>query len=154
MRRDGFTLVEMLIVMLVMALLATTVVLTAGSGGGSVSADASRLASRIAAARETAIVSARPVGIWIGQSGYGFDVRAGGTWRPAAEKPFETTNWPAGTEVAAIGMAGQQAALSGGRARLVFDNLGLPDSPMRLDLSRDGRSAQIAVRANGDVTVR
>ena len=154
MRRDGFTLVEMLIVMLVMALLATTVVLSAGGGGSSISADASRLASRIAAARETAIVSARPVGIWIGRSGYGFDIRSAGAWRPVVQKPFETVDWPAETAVATVGMAGQQAALSGGRARLVFDNLGLPDSPMRLDLTRDGRSAQIDVMANGDVKVQ
>lgn len=154
MNRDGFTLVEMLIVMLVMALLATTAVLTAGGGGRGVGADASRLASRIAAARETAITSARPVGVWISRSGYGFDVRAGGAWRAADQKPFETVDWPSGTAVAAAGMAGRQAALSGGRARLVFDNLGLPDSPMRLDISRDGSSAQIAVLPNGDVKVQ
>lgn len=154
MRRDGFTLVEMLVVMLVMALLATTVVLTAGAGGRGVAADASRLASRIAAARESAITSARPVGVWISRSGYGFDVRSGGAWRPAGQKPFETIDWPAGTTVAAAGLAGEQAALSGGRARLVFDNLGLPDSPLRLDIARDGRSARVTVAPNGDVEVR
>ncbi len=154
MSRDGFTLVEMLIVMLLMALLATTVVLTAGGGGSSLSADASRLASRIAAARETAIVSARPVGIWIGRSGYGFDVRSGGAWSSLVQKPFETVDWAEGTDVVAIGLAGKEAALSGGRARLVFDNLGLPDAPMRLDITRDGKSAQIAVAPNGDVKVQ
>ncbi len=154
MRRDGFTLVEMLIVMTVMALLASAVVLTVGSGGRGVATDASRLASRIAAARETAIVTARPVGVWITRSGYGFDIRSGGAWRPAAQKPFETVNWPEGTRVAVAGMAGRQAALSGGKGRLVFDNLGLPDSPMRLDLSRGGRSAEVAVFPNGDVQVQ
>lgn len=154
MNRDGFTLVEMLIVLLVMALLATTVVLTAGGGGRGVGAGASRLASRIAAARETAITSARPVGVWVSRSGYGFDVRADGTWRPADRKPFETVDWPAGTVVVAAGMPGRQASLSGGRARLVFDNLGLPDSPMQLDISRDGSSAQVAVLPNGDVKVQ
>jgi general secretion pathway protein H len=153
MHRNGFTLVEMMIVMLVMALLATAVALTAGGGGRGVAADATRLASRIAAARETAIVTARPVGIWVSRSGYGFDLRNGGAWRPADRKPFETVDWPAGTAIAAAGMAGQQAGLAGGRARLVFDNLGMPDSPMRLDLSRDGRSARIEVMANGDVKV-
>ena len=154
MNRDGFTLVEMLIAMLVMALLATTVVLAAGGSRRGVAADASRLASRIAAARETAIISARPIGIWISRSGYGFDLREGGVWRPAEQKYFETVDWPAGTAVAAAGMAGSQAASSGGRTRLVFDNLGLPDSPLRLDVRRDGRSAQIAVLPNGDVKVR
>lgn len=154
MPRTGFTLVEMLIVLLVMALLATAVVLTTGDGGRGVAADATRLASRIAAARETAIVSARPVGVWISRSGYGFDFRADGRWRSADQKPFETINWPRGTGVAAAGMAGKQAALGSGRARLVFDNLGLPDSPMRLDLSRDGRLARINVMPNGDVKVQ
>jgi len=154
MNRDGFTLVEMLIVMLGMALLATTVVLTAGGGGRGARADASRLASRIAAARETAITSARPVGVWVSRSGYGFDVRAGGTWRPADQKPLETVDWPAGTAVVAANMPGRQASLSRGRARLVFDNLGLPDRPMRLAVSRGGSSAQIAVLPNGDVKVQ
>jgi general secretion pathway protein H len=139
--------------MLVMALLASVVVLTVGSGGRGVATDASRLASRIAAARETAIVSARPVGVWITRSGYGFDIRSGGAWRPA-QKPFETVDWPAGTSIAAEGMAGRQAALSGGKARLVFDNLGLPDSPMNLRLSRGGRSIEVAVFPNGDVKVQ
>ena len=152
MNRDGFTLVELLIAMLVMALLAATVVMTAG-GGQDVGADASRLASRIAAARETAITSARPVGVWVSPSGYGFDVREGGRWRPANQKPFETVDWPAGTVVAAAGMPGKGASLGGGRARLVFDNLGLPDSPMRLDVSRDGSSARITIVPNGDVKV-
>ena len=154
MNRDGFTLVEMLIVMLVMALLATTVVLTAGGGGRVVGDDASQFASRIAAARETAITSARPVGVWVSRSGYGFDLRADGIWRPADQEPFETVDWPVGTMVVAAGMPGRQGKLSAGRVRLVFDNLGLPDSPMRLDVSRDGRSAQIAVLPNGDVKVQ
>ncbi|HET9398327.1 MAG TPA: GspH/FimT family pseudopilin [Sphingomicrobium sp.] len=154
MNRDGFTLVEMLIVMLVMALLATAVVLTAGGGGRSAGADASRLASRIAAAQETAITSGRPVAVWISRSGYGFDVRSGGKWRPVDQKPFETIDWPAGTAIVATGMPGRQALLSGGRARLVFDNLGFPDSPIQLDVSRDGSSAQIDVLPNGDVKVQ
>lgn len=154
MNRHGFTLVEMLIVMLVMALLATAVVLNAGGGGRGVGADAYRLASRIAAARDTAITSRQPVAVWVSRSRYGFDVRAGGIWRPADKKPFETVDWPAGTAVAATAMLGRQASLSDGRARLVFDNLGLPDSPMRLDISRDGSSTQIAVLPNGDVKVQ
>lgn len=153
MRRNGFTLVEILIVMMVMALLATAVVLTADTGRRGVAADATRLASRIAAARETAIVAARPVGIWISRSGYGFDIRSGGAWQPANRKPFDTVDWPAGTTIAGTGLAGRQAALGGGRMRLVFDNLGLPDAPMSLRLDRDGRSAQVAVAANGDVKV-
>ena len=154
MKRDGFTLVEMLVAMLVMALLATTVVMTAGGGRGGVGADASRLASRIAAARETAIISARPVGVWISSSGYGFDLREGGAWRPAQQKYFETVGWPAGTAVAAAGMAGGPTASSAGRARLVFDNLGLPDSPVRVDIRRDGSAARVAVLPNGDVKVQ
>lgn len=154
MRRNGFTLVELLIVMVVMALLATAVVLTADTGRRGVAGDATRLASRIAAARETAIVSARPVGIWISRSGYGFDIRSDGAWRPADRKPFQTVDWPSGTTVVAAGLGGRQAAISGGRARLVFDNLGLPDAPMSLRIDRDGRSARLAVAANGDVKVQ
>ena len=155
MNRDGFTLVEMLIVMLLMALLTTTVVLSAGGGRRNVAADASRLASRIAAARETAITSARPVGVWISRSGYGFDMRAGGVWRAADRKPFEAVAWSSGTTaVVATGSTGNQGPVSGGRVRLVFDNLGLPDPPIQVEVTRDGRSAQIAVLPNGDVQVQ
>lgn len=154
MRRNGFTLIEIMIVMMVMSLLATAVVLTADTGRRGVAGDVTRLASRIAAARETAIVSARPVGIWISRSGYGFDFRSDGAWMPANRKPFDTVDWPAGTTLAADGLAGRQAALSGGRMRLVFDNLGLPDAPMSLRIDRDSHSAQLAVAANGDVKVQ
>ena len=154
MKRDGFTLVEMLVVMLLMALLATAVVFTAGSDEREVGADASRLASRIAAARETAITSGRPVALWVSRSGYGFDVRSAGKWHPADAKPFKPVDWPAGTAVIAAGLPGRQASLGGGRARRVFDNLGRPDSPLRLDVSRNGSSSRIAVLPNGDVRVQ
>lgn len=149
MRRNGFTLIELMAVMLLMALLAGAVVMTAGSSGSGPKPDAERLASRLAAARDSAITGARPVSFWASRSGYGFETYRAGQWHPVAIKPFEPVNWKNGTEIE----TGRTKGLDDGRVRLTFDNLGLPESPFTLQLARDGQRARIAVAANGDVSV-
>jgi general secretion pathway protein H len=153
MRRTGFTLVEMMIVMLVLALAASAVILAAGGARRGPSTDVARLASRIAAARESAITSSRPVSLWVSRSGYGFDVYSRGRWQPASAKPFEPQDWPSGTEVTASGLAGQGAMIAHGQTRLTFDNLGVPEAPLTVRLARDGNSASLTVAGNGDVVI-
>ncbi|MDQ3471989.1 MAG: GspH/FimT family pseudopilin [Pseudomonadota bacterium] len=143
MRRNGFTLVELMVVIAVMALMAGAVAVTAGGTGSGPAAAASRFASRLAAARDEAIVSGRPVSAWVAPSGYGFDRYQGSTWQAMSAKPFQGDNWQSGTVV----------ALAGARARLRFDSLGLPDRPTSFAIARDGRTARVSVAANGDVTV-
>lgn len=152
MAQRGFTLVELLVVLLIMGAIGSAVVLTAGSGDGATS-DAARFASRVAAARDLAVTTGRPVSIWISPTGYGFDERRGGRWQPLADHMLEPRDWPPGTEVVTSGMAGRAAGLSGGAARLVFDNLGLPDPAASVIIARNGSSATVAVAANGDVKV-
>jgi len=77
----GFTLVELMVVLTVMALMAGAVVLTIGSRNGDVAETAGRFASRIAAARDEAIVGGHPVAVWITPSGYGFERYAAGRWQ-------------------------------------------------------------------------
>ena len=154
MVRNGFTLVEMMVVMLVMALAGGAVMMVVGSGGGSVGQDAARLASRIAAARETAITGARPVSLWVSPSGYGFDQYSGGKWQAEARGPLKAGDWEAGTTVTTSGISGEGAKASGGAARLTFDNLGLPEGPMTVVLKRDERTARVDIAANGDVAVK
>ena len=130
----------------ILALAAGVVVLTVGGPGGGPREPAMRLATRIAAARDQAILTGRPMSIWLAPSGYGFDRFRGGHWEQIKEKPFGSSNWPIGTTMT-LARADQ------GRARIRFDSLGLPDSPGSFQLSRDGQVAQVRVFANGDVKV-
>jgi general secretion pathway protein H len=142
--RNGFTLVELMIVIAVMGLLVSAVVLTAGSTNGGPQDAATRFASRLAAARDEAVLTGRPISAWVSPSGYGFDQMRDGRWERLDEKPFKGDDWGKGM---AVSFAGEQA-----RFRVRFDSLGLPDQPLQLQLSRDGRAAAVRVAANGDVT--
>ncbi len=144
--RNGFTLVELMIVIAVMAVMAGAVAMTVGTPGGGPSAGAARFASRVAAARDEAIVSGRPISAWVAASGYGFDRFQDGRWQPLSAAPFQNDNWQPDTVV--VFSAGTET-----RGRIRFDNLGVPDSAASVRLSRDGQTAEVRVAANGDVTV-
>ncbi|TXC74332.1 type II secretion system protein GspH [Sphingorhabdus soli] len=139
----GFTLVELMVVMAVMALMAGAVVLTIGSNRGDLSETTSRFASRIAAARDEAIVGGRPVAVWISPSGYGFERYGDGRWQAFEQKPFEAHDWGKGL-----------SATSGeGRSRIAFDTVGLPDSGWVVSISDGDRRASVGLASNGDVAV-
>ncbi|MDQ3245900.1 MAG: GspH/FimT family pseudopilin [Pseudomonadota bacterium] len=146
MKGNGFTLVELMVVIAVMALIAGAAVLTIASPGDGPKDSATRFATRLAAARDEAVLRARPVSAWVTASGYGFEQYAGGQWQPITAKPFAGANWPEGTRVSLDDS-------SSARARVRFDSLGLPESPARFSLAADGRTVAIAVAANGDVRV-
>lgn len=146
MQRNGFTLVELMVVIAVMALLAGAVVLSFGDTRGGPAAAAGPFAARLAAARDEAIVSGAPVSGWISASGYGFERYRGGQWQPLTAKPFAGANWGSGTRV-------KVTSNGAARARVRFDNLGLPDAPFAVRIERDGRSSNVTVVANGDVKV-
>lgn len=152
MGQRGFTLVELMVVLLVMGAIGSAVVMTMSTRDG-VKADANRFASRVAAARDLAVTTGRPVSIWVSPIGYGFEERRAGQWQALPNDTLQQRDWPQGTAVAVSGMAGQAASLSGGAARLVFDNMGLPDPAATVTLARDGTSARVAVATNGDVSL-
>ena len=145
MPRNGFTLVEMMIVIAVAALLAGVVVLTLPADKGPNEA-ATRFASRIAAARDQAVLTGRPISAWVSASGYGFDQLRDGRWQRLEEKPFDGDDWGPGMTV---GLTGAAAS----RARVRFDSLGVADQTLALRLSRADRSARVRIAANGEVTV-
>lgn len=146
MPRNGFTLVELMVVIALMALMAGAVVVSAGAPGSGPSAEATRFASRVAAARDQAIVVGKPMSVWVAPSGYGFEIYQGGVWQSLSARPFTGGNWGGGTTIAFAGGAEP-------RQRLRFDSLGLPDRPTSVGVQRDGRTAQVRIAANGDVTV-
>jgi general secretion pathway protein H len=135
----GFTLVELMIVVTIIGLASAAV-----DPRGRLADEAARFALRARAARDLAIVQARPVSIWVTAVGYGFDVRRDGSWSALSGKPLQVTKWGEGTQ-----------AMSGiaGRDRVVFDSTGIADRPFDVRLLRDGQASDVHVGTDGTVRV-
>lgn len=141
--QHGFTLVELMVVLVIVGLMSGAVILTMADPRGSLSDQADRFAGRVRAARDHAVVAARPVALWVSASGYGFEERRDGKWRPLDQRPLEATDWSGG----ALARMGQD-----GRGRIWFDSIGRADQPMRFSLTRDGVEVPVAVDLDGRVT--
>lgn len=146
MQRNGFTLVELMVVIGVMAIVASLVVLTGMSPGRGPAETATRFASRLAAARDEAILTGRPISAWATASGYGFDQLRGGHWEALTARPFDASDW--GRDITVTFAASDED-----RARVRFDALGMPDQPMNLRIAHGGRIAEVSVEPAGDVKV-
>ena len=142
-REYGFTLIELMVVITVIALASAAVVLTLPDGAAKLRSDAERFAGRVGAARDNAVIEARPMAVWVSPSGYGFARRAQGQWQPLEDKPFATTSWRDGV----------LADTGGGQLRVVFDGTGMAAEPMAVTLVREGRRLAVAVDANGRVMI-
>lgn len=147
MRRDGFSLVEMMVVLFVMGVLAASVVLLLPGDADRLRRESERFAARVSAARDEAIASGSPVAAVVSEAGYYFEQRRDGAWAPAEGRSLALTDWSHGT-VIAVGVAGGQ---TGGRARIVFDPVGLASSELRLRLSRGDAARTIVIARNGTV---
>lgn len=139
--RNGFSLVEMMVVLLVMGLLATAAVLTMPGDERKLRSEAERFAARTLAARDEAIVGARPVSLVVSERGYYFEKRVEGQWQGLPGRGFDLTGWDDGTKVDAA------------RQRIVFDSLGLASSDAQVRLTRSDATLAISVRRDGKVTV-
>ena len=138
-RRNGFTLVELMVVLFIIGLATTAVVLSMPEQGGSVEAEAERFAARAKAARDEAIVNSRPVVLLVDAGGYAFSRRRGGQWQSG-----ERLDWAEGTEARTV------SAVEG-RSR--FDSTGLAE-PLQLTLRRRGREVAVDISGEGGVHVR
>lgn len=90
--RDGFTLMEILVVIAIIAVIGGMVVLSAGSDRArAVDAEAERLQQALELAADEAIYQRAEMGLLLTAGGYRFarfDVAAG-RWKALAEKPFQ-----------------------------------------------------------------
>lgn len=146
--RNGFTLVELMIALAILGLLTGVAVLTLGGSEREPADSAARLAGRLAAARDRAVMTGHSVGVWVSPSGYGFDERRQGRWQPIGDRPFETADLKNGIAIVAFGTAGTE------RARLRFDPLGMPDRPQQLVLSKEARRVVVDISASGEITLQ
>lgn len=139
--RNGFSLVEMMVVLMVMGLLATVAVLTLPGDERKLRTEAERFAARTLAARDEAIIGARPVALVVGESGYYFERRMDGQWQPLPGRGFDLAAWGDGT------------VASAGRQRVIFDSLGLASSEAAIRLTRAGNALVIRLRRDGKVSL-
>jgi general secretion pathway protein H len=133
-----------MVVLAVMGLLAGVAVWRWPEGSGRVRADAVALSSRVAAARDQAILSGRPLALEIDAAGYRFVERGEQGWQPVAEPALRERNWSRG-----VRPAGTAAS-----ARLSFDSVGLPDRALDLRLAGPNASAVMEIAADGEVTIK
>lgn len=143
-RSRGFTLVELMVVITIIGLASAVALWAMPDPRGRVTDEAARFALRARAAHDAAIVTARPVSLWVTPAGYGFDERIAGGWRPLAEKPLRVERWAQGT-TAVLGD-------DGARLRVTFDTTGLADRAATLTLSRSGAQAAVRIDADGSVS--
>src|SRR3546814_1297052 len=80
-----------MVVVAIIGFVSAAVVLAMPDPRGRVIDDADRFAARVAAARDEAVITARPMGVWVSPSGYGFLRREAGHWIEMETKPFITT---------------------------------------------------------------
>lgn len=140
-RKNGFSLVEMLVVLMVMGLLASVAVLTLPGDERKLRAEAERFAARTLAARDQAIVGARPVSLVVSAQGYYFERRFEGQWQALPGKGFDLTAW------------GEGVTASTARQRVVFDSLGLASSEAAVRLGRGDQGLVVQIRRDGKVTL-
>ena len=121
----GFTLIELMVVITIIGLASAVAVLAMADPRGRLRDEATTFAARTRAAHDSAIVTARPVSVWVSPGGYGFDERSGGTWVAVVERPLKVTAWGKGTQAVPSDGAG--------RDRVTFDSTGLADRPLDVD---------------------
>jgi general secretion pathway protein H len=126
----------------IIGLAAGAVVLSMPDPRPAVGQEAERFAARLAAARDEAVLSNRPVAVEATASGYAFSSFDGAAWSPLRDGPFEDEAWAEGAVLTA----------SVTPARVVFDPTGTAD-PVSLTLARDGGARTVVVDGAGQVSI-
>ena len=122
--------------------------------------EAERFAARTIAARDEAVTGSSPVSVIVSAAGYYFERRIDGRWEPLSAGQ-RLTGWDKGTSVTQDGALLSNRPQSGtvpqpetqGRARIVFDSVGLASSDATVRLARGRASLAVRIFRNGKVQV-
>ena len=106
--------------------------------------EADRLASRLAAARDVAVIEGRSVSVNFAPSGYGFERKVDGGWQPLPGRAFEQRGWPGGVRF--MGGDGQATA------RVLFDRIGTSSTPQAVALTGGDAREVVRISATGEVS--
>lgn len=131
-----------MIVIAVIGLASAAAVLAMPDPRGRLVDEGARFATRVRAARDAAVINARPVSVWVTPTGYGFDERRGGQWVALADKPLRVAQWAKGTQ-----------ATLGERTRVTFDSTGMADRPLVLPLRRERTRVTVTIDLDGGAKV-
>lgn len=150
-RRNGFSLVEMMVVLFLMGLLATAVVISMPGDERKLRTEAERLAARTVAARDEAVTGATSVALVVSDAGYYFERRVDGQWQPLEQGRQGLSAWDKGTTARQESAAGDAA--SPGRSRIVFDPVGLASGDATVRLARGSGALAVRIARDGKVSV-
>lgn len=134
----GFTLLELLVVVTILGLLSAAVVLAAPAGS-ELRPEAERLAARIQAAQEQAILANRMLALRVDGDGYAFSRRGRAGWEDVTAPPLAAARWETPTEAEP--------------ARLLLDPLGGAEQGS-IRLRRGAEQWAVEIAADGEIRVR
>lgn len=142
-RRDGFTLVELMVVLVIIGLATAAVVVAIPARQMRLADDADAFAAKLVTARDLSVITGQDIAVTVDATGYAFSRRNGAGWRATTERPLQSKPWPPGT-------AAQTRMESGDK--LVFDSTGLA-TPALITLQHGSSRASVVVDAAGNVHV-
>ena len=145
-KKQGFTLVELMMTVAIIGLAAGAVVLALPDPHPSASQAAEAFAARLVRAREEALLTNRAVAVEATAEGYAFSSFDGVQWSPLTDGPFGVELWAEDTAARPEGQP------QGEPLRVVFDPTGSAE-PATLALSRKSRVVTVVVDAAGEVRV-
>lgn len=144
LRTAGFTLVELMVVLAIIGMAATAAVLTLPERGHTARAEADRLAMRLAAVRDLAVVEGHGTAAIFSPSGYGFEKRVRGEWQQLDGRAFAHRPWPGSVQFQSDGEEGQ--------IRILFSRLGTSPTPQGLILTSGNHMEKIHIAASGEIS--